>query len=92
MAGIAASADGALAGAIAEALTPSLGPDAAHDAAAQAIRDARETGRPVSAVLAGHPGVDVALLDRARTYDVGAAGIQVDTALQEHRRLIEGTP
>jgi 3-carboxy-cis,cis-muconate cycloisomerase len=91
MAATAASADGGPAGAIAEALTPSLGPDAAHDAAAQAVREARESGRPVTEVLAGRPGLDPALLDRAATYDVGDAGLQVDAALDEHRLLTEGT-
>jgi len=89
MAAAAAAADGGLAGAIAEALTPSLGPDAAHDAAAQAVREARESGRPVTDVLAGRPGLDLGSLSLAP--DVGEAGPQVDAALDEHRRLTEGT-
>ncbi|HZB21504.1 MAG TPA: 3-carboxy-cis,cis-muconate cycloisomerase [Blastococcus sp.] len=91
MAATAAAADGGLAGAVAEALTPALGPDAAHDAAAEAVQESRRTGRPLSEVLAGRPGLDPALLDRAAAFDVGEAGAQVDAVLADHARLTEGT-
>jgi adenylosuccinate lyase len=84
---VAASGEGSLASALAAALEPSLGKGAAHDAAADAVRQARETGRPLSELLAGRPEVDVAAL----APDLGEAGAQVDAALAEHRRLTEGT-
>jgi 3-carboxy-cis,cis-muconate cycloisomerase len=82
-----ASGEGSLASALAAALEPSLGKGAAHDAAADAVRQARETGRPLSEVLAGRPEIDVAAL----APDMGEAGAQVDAVLAEHRRLTEGT-
>jgi 3-carboxy-cis,cis-muconate cycloisomerase len=84
---VGASGEGALATALAAALEPSLGTGAAHDAAADAVRQARETGRPLSELLAGRPEIDVAAL----APDVGEAGAQVDAVLAEHRRLTEGT-
>ncbi|MGX5655092.1 hypothetical protein ACWKWC_10010, partial [Geodermatophilus nigrescens] len=86
----AGDAAGALAGALAEALTPSLGRGAAHDAAADAARTARETGRTLAEVVAGRSDVDVAAVLAAAAPDVGEAGAQVDAALAEHDRLIEG--
>ncbi|MGY1714505.1 lyase family protein [Geodermatophilus sp. SYSU D01106] len=87
---VAAAAEGSLAGALAEALTPSLGRGAAHDAAADAARTARETGRTLAEVVAGRSDVDVAAVLAAAAPDVGEAGAQVDAALAEHDRLIEG--
>jgi 3-carboxy-cis,cis-muconate cycloisomerase len=89
---VAAGGQGQLARALADALTPSLGAGAAHDAAADAVQQARETGRPLTEVLAGRPDLDVAALTAAAAPDVGEAGTQVDAALTEHRRLTEGTP
>ncbi|WP_336027266.1 lyase family protein [Geodermatophilus sp. FMUSA9-8] len=87
---VAAAAEGSLAAALAEALTPSLGRGAAHDAAADAARTARETGRTLAEVVAGRSDVDVAAVLAAAAPDVGEAGTQVDAALAEHDRLIEG--
>jgi 3-carboxy-cis,cis-muconate cycloisomerase len=52
---------------------------------------ARASGRHLTDVLAGTPGVDVAAL-LAGGPDVGEAGAQVDAALLDHTRLTEGTP
>jgi 3-carboxy-cis,cis-muconate cycloisomerase len=87
-----ASGEGSLAGALAEALTPSLGGGAAHDAAAEAARHARETGRTLAEVVAARGDVDVAAVLAAAAPDVGEAGAQVDAALAEHDRLVEGAP
>jgi 3-carboxy-cis,cis-muconate cycloisomerase len=89
---VAGSGEGALAGALAEALTPALGRGAAHDAAAGAAREARESGRPLSEVLAARADVDVAALLSAAVPDVGEAGAQVDAVLADHARLTEGSP
>jgi 3-carboxy-cis,cis-muconate cycloisomerase len=87
---VAAAGEGSLAGALAEALAPSLGRGAAHDAAAAAAREARESGRPLAEVVAARDDVDAAAVLAAAAPDVGEAGAQVDAALAEHDRLIEG--
>jgi 3-carboxy-cis,cis-muconate cycloisomerase len=87
---VAAAGEGSLAGSLAEALVPALGRGAAHDAAAAAARQARESGRPLAEVVAARDDVDVAAVLAAAAPDVGEAGAQVDAALAEHDRLIEG--
>ena len=86
---VAASGEGALAGALAAALEPTLGKGAAHDAAADAVQQARETGRPLSEVLAGRPDLDLSALPTEP--DVGEAAAQTDAVLADHRRLTEGS-
>jgi 3-carboxy-cis,cis-muconate cycloisomerase len=86
----AAAAEGPLAGALAAALTPTLGKGAAHDAAAAAVREARDTGRPLTEVVAARSDVDVRAVLAAGRPDVGEAGAQVDAALAEHAALTEG--
>ena len=86
---VAASGEGALAGALAAALEPALGRGAAHDAAADAVQQARETGRPLTEVLAGRPDLDVSALPTEP--DVGEAGAQTDAVLADHGRLTEGS-
>jgi 3-carboxy-cis,cis-muconate cycloisomerase len=86
---VAASGEGALAGALAVALEPTLGKGAAHDAAADAVQQARETGRPLTEVLAGRPDLDLSALPTEP--DVGEAGAQTDAVLADHRRLTEGS-
>ncbi|SNS19993.1 3-carboxy-cis,cis-muconate cycloisomerase [Geodermatophilus saharensis] len=89
---VAAAGEGSLAGALAEALAPSLGRGAAHDAAAAATREARERGRPLAELVAARDDVDAAAVLAAAAPDVGEAGAQVDAALAEHERLVEGAP
>ena len=73
----------------AAALEPTLGKGAAHDAAADAVQQARETGRPLTEVLAGRPDLDLSALPTEP--DVGEAGAQTDAVLADHRRLTEGS-
>jgi 3-carboxy-cis,cis-muconate cycloisomerase len=89
---VAAAGEGRLAAALADALTPSLGRSAAHDAAAAAVREARDGGRPLAEVVAARDDVDVAAVLAAAGPDAGEAGAQVDAALAEHDRLVEGAP
>jgi len=86
----AAAAEGPLAGALAEALVPTLGKGAAHDAAAAAVREAHDSGRPLTEVVAARTDVDVRAVLAAGRPDVGEAGAQVDAALAEHAALMEG--
>ncbi|MFD2090931.1 3-carboxy-cis,cis-muconate cycloisomerase, partial [Blastococcus deserti] len=88
---VAAARDPELAAGLADALTPAVGRGAAHDAAAEAVREAARGGRSLREVIRARGDVDVdALL--AAVPDTGEAAAQVDAALADHRRLIEGTP
>jgi adenylosuccinate lyase len=87
---VAAAVEPRLAQALAEALTPALGPGPAHEAAADAVRTARESGRPLAAVLAERGDVDVDALLGAAGSDTGEADAQTHAVLAEHLRLTDG--
>jgi 3-carboxy-cis,cis-muconate cycloisomerase len=78
-----------LAAAATDALAGSLGRGPAHELVAEAVRVARDTGRPLAAVLVEVSGLDPSSV--AGGPDVGEAGAQVDHVLAAHRTLTEGT-
>ena len=73
-----------------------LGEDGVHllgrlaGVGAAAVREARDSGRPLTEVVAARTDVDVRAVLAAGTPDVGEAGAQVDAALAEHTALREG--
>jgi len=84
--------DPRLAQALIDALTPTLGRGQAHEAVADDVRRARESSRPLAAVIARRDDLDMDAVLAAAGSDIGAADLQVHDALAEHHRLTEGTP
>jgi 3-carboxy-cis,cis-muconate cycloisomerase len=91
-ANVAAAGDPQLAGAVTDELAGSLGRAAAHEQTAAAVRDARQQGRSLADVVRERMRVDVDMLVAGLHPDVGEAGRQVDQALEEHERFVEGAP
>jgi 3-carboxy-cis,cis-muconate cycloisomerase len=91
-ANVAAASDPRLAGAVTDELAGPLGRAAAHEQTAAAVRDARHQGRPLADVVRQRMRVDVDRLLAGLQPDVGEAGRQVDKALAEHERFVEGAP